>query len=172
MANRVLLGKRGSSDYGLWVSKSGANVLTCDDDDLIFNSDVAEGSNVIKSGTLAITVGSSTNTDYYSSYVYYNLDGANGALNYIPLVMIWNGELNLPRRSGQRTVVLIGGRGGDYHWAHVDCNCLRVQADTYKFRLASRYVGDIGLGNNNASTGTYRYLVLGVGGSSITSVGP
>jgi hypothetical protein len=173
MANRVLLGKRGSSDYGLWVSKSGANVLTCDDDDLIFNSDVAEGSNVIKSGTLAITVGSSTNTDYYSSYVYYNLDGANGALNYIPLVLLWNGHINLPRRSAQRIVVIIGSRGsGTTHYSHVDANCLRVQADTYKFRLASRSVGDISVANGNAASGTYRYLVLGIGGSTITSVGP
>ena len=129
MGTRVLLGKgtaeRGGTDkFGLWVSKSGEPVLTCGDDDLIFNSESAEGSNIIKSGTLAITVGTGTNTDYYSSYVYYNLDGANGALNYIPLVMIWSGELNLPRRSGQRKVALENGRGGTYHWAHVDCNCL------------------------------------------------
>ena len=44
MGNRVLLGKgttaRGSSDYGLWISKSGQDVLTDGDDDLIFNSEL------------------------------------------------------------------------------------------------------------------------------------
>jgi len=43
MANRVLLGKgtsaRGTSDYGLWVSKPGQDVLTCTDDNLIFDMD-------------------------------------------------------------------------------------------------------------------------------------
>ena len=40
MANRILLGNRtqDSSGYGLYVSKPGANVLTCDVDDLIFSS--------------------------------------------------------------------------------------------------------------------------------------
>lgn len=38
MANRVLLGKRGS-DYGLWISKPGKNVLTITEaEDFIFNS--------------------------------------------------------------------------------------------------------------------------------------
>tara|TARA_Y100001951_G_C11228911_1_gene233400 strand:+ start:225 stop:749 length:525 start_codon:yes stop_codon:yes gene_type:complete len=174
MANRVLLGKRGS-DYGLWVSKSGANVLTCGDSDMIFNSEVSEGSSVIKSGTLAITVGTSTNTDYYSSYVYYNLDGSNGALNYIPLVLIWDGHNSLPRRAAQRVIYqepAPGGGRGPYHYQGIDANPLRVQADTYKFRLVSRAVGNNVICNQHSDSGTYRYLVLGVGGSSITSVGP
>ncbi len=37
MANRVLLGERGS-DYGLWISKEGENVLTCDPEDMLFDS--------------------------------------------------------------------------------------------------------------------------------------
>ena len=37
MANRVQLGKRGS-EYGLWISKPGANVLTCDQEDMLFDS--------------------------------------------------------------------------------------------------------------------------------------
>jgi len=44
MANRVLLGqgttqRGGTSKYGLWVSKPGQNVLTCSDDNLIFDMD-------------------------------------------------------------------------------------------------------------------------------------
>ena len=37
MANRVLLGKRGS-EYGLWVSKPGSNVVSCDPEDMLFDS--------------------------------------------------------------------------------------------------------------------------------------
>lgn len=37
MANRVIIGKRGS-DYGVFVSKEGENVLTCADKQLLFDS--------------------------------------------------------------------------------------------------------------------------------------
>ena len=44
MANRILLGqgttaRGGTSKYGLWVSKPTKNVLTCTDDELIFDMD-------------------------------------------------------------------------------------------------------------------------------------
>ena len=35
MSNRVLVGARGSQ-FGLYVSRTGSNVLTCPDDELIF----------------------------------------------------------------------------------------------------------------------------------------
>ena len=38
MANRILLGNRSSGGYGIYVSKSGSDVLTCDVDDLTFSS--------------------------------------------------------------------------------------------------------------------------------------
>ena len=38
MANRILLGNRSTGGYGLYVSKSGANVLTCGVDDLLFST--------------------------------------------------------------------------------------------------------------------------------------
>ena len=38
MANRVLLGNRATGGYGLYVSKTGSNVLTCSDNELIFDS--------------------------------------------------------------------------------------------------------------------------------------
>jgi hypothetical protein len=41
MANRVLLGQRGSQ-YGLYVSRSGSDVLTCPDDELTFSTDSAD----------------------------------------------------------------------------------------------------------------------------------
>ena len=53
MSDRVLIGKgssaRGSSTYGLWVSKSGQSVLTDGDDDLSFNSALADTSTGVTS---------------------------------------------------------------------------------------------------------------------------
>lgn len=49
MANRVLLGKRGS-DYGLFVSKSGSNVVSCDDDDMLFDSRKPRHGQILKAG--------------------------------------------------------------------------------------------------------------------------
>ena len=44
MANRVLIGKGttargGDTKYGMWVSRPGKDVLTCSDDQLIFDTD-------------------------------------------------------------------------------------------------------------------------------------
>ena len=41
MANRVLLGQRGSQ-YGLFVSRSGSDVLTCANDELLFSTNSAD----------------------------------------------------------------------------------------------------------------------------------
>ena len=52
MANRVLLGKgrkSGETEYGLWVSKSGQNVLTCGDDQLLFDSQITDGTSGVTS---------------------------------------------------------------------------------------------------------------------------
>jgi hypothetical protein len=38
MADRILIGNRATGGYGLYVSKPGANVLTCGVDDLIFST--------------------------------------------------------------------------------------------------------------------------------------
>jgi hypothetical protein len=61
MANRVLAGKRGS-DYGLWVSKPGYDVLTANFDQLIFNPYFAAMRAVVR-GTATIP----SNQPYYSS---------------------------------------------------------------------------------------------------------
>ena len=100
---RVLLGKKGS-EYGLWVSKAGDDV-TDPQHPLIFDSSKAESSSIIKSGTLAITVGGTDNTTYYSDYVNYT-DGSD--LNYIPLVMIWDGAYSFPIRTAVRIVLIEG----------------------------------------------------------------
>ena len=79
MSGRVLLGKgttaRGSSNYGLWVSKPGAEVTTCDEQDLLFDSTKPRHGQVLKSGqasavsgtnsTVEVTVPASTNVMVY-----------------------------------------------------------------------------------------------------------
>lgn len=58
MANRLILGKgRGTSgtDYGLWVSKPGKDVLTCDPEDLLFDSNNRKYGEILASGTFTGT---------------------------------------------------------------------------------------------------------------------
>lgn len=65
MANRVLLGQRGS-DYGLWVSKPGQNVLTANADQLLFSPDT-QMLQVIYSDVIR-TSGSGGNATYTRSW--------------------------------------------------------------------------------------------------------
>ena len=80
MSERVLLGKAttergGSSVFGLWVSKPGAEVKTCDEQDLLFDSTKPRHGQVLKSGqasavsgtnsTVQVTVPASTNVMVY-----------------------------------------------------------------------------------------------------------
>ena len=83
MSGRVLLGKAttergGSSVFGLWVSKPNANVETCDEEDLLFDSTKPRHGQILKSGvasatgagggtnsTIQVTVPASTNVMVY-----------------------------------------------------------------------------------------------------------
>ena len=63
MVARICLGRRlGASEYGLYVSRAGADVLTCADEDLTFSSDrptlqiMESGSNTFNSGSDTVTV--------------------------------------------------------------------------------------------------------------------
>jgi hypothetical protein len=82
MANRVLLGQKGS-DYGLWVSKPGKNVLTANDpEDMLFSSTsatnqygevLARGSYTFGSTsgeTTSVTVTMRDNTEPYVIWYY------------------------------------------------------------------------------------------------------
>ena len=51
MANRVLVGNRATGGYGLYVSESAQNVLTCSKDKLLFYTDSGEtGSSFVTKG--------------------------------------------------------------------------------------------------------------------------
>ena len=65
MANRVLFGKRGS-DYGLFVSKPGANVISCNPEDMLFDSRRKEiVSNPLTSGTGTVTFSGTSSASNY-----------------------------------------------------------------------------------------------------------
>ena len=52
MANRVLLGNRATGGYGMYVSESGQDVLTCNKSKLLFYTDSGEtGSSFVTKGT-------------------------------------------------------------------------------------------------------------------------
>ena len=71
MANRVLLGNRGGT-YGLFVSKPGANVLTCDEEDMLLDSRAKETvSNPLESGTSSIAF-SGTQTTVDTGFINYS----------------------------------------------------------------------------------------------------
>lgn len=70
MANRLLLGNRSSGGYGLYISRPGANVLTCDDTDLIFTSETT-GSSVIHAIVPATLADGETNVDVSWSNIGY-----------------------------------------------------------------------------------------------------
>ena len=65
MSDRVLLGKAttergGSSVFGLWVSKPGAEVTTCDEEDLLFDSTKPRHGQVLKSGLASAVSGTNS----------------------------------------------------------------------------------------------------------------
>ena len=61
MANRVQLGKRGS-EYGLWVSKPGSEVTTCDQEDMIFDSTNMDYGQTLARGYIAGDAGATNVT--------------------------------------------------------------------------------------------------------------
>ena len=86
MANRVLIGKKGTSDYGLYVSNPGVNVLTASADNLMFNSDAKESFNVLQTGTVSVAAPGTTQgyVETVSAWVSYTSLG----LTYAPLIEI------------------------------------------------------------------------------------
>lgn len=64
MGNRVLLGNKGS-DYGLWVSKPGGNVLTDGDVDLLLSSESSGGiAQILLFQEIGVSSNSTTTQNY------------------------------------------------------------------------------------------------------------
>jgi len=90
--NRVLLGKRGSSDYGLWVSKPGANVLTCDEEDMLIDANRAEiVSQPLDSGTGTVVFSGTSSAWNYNNTNSGGVSGSftsfNATYDYIPILV-------------------------------------------------------------------------------------
>ena len=78
MANRVLLGNRATGGYGMYVSKAGSNVLTCNRKELLFDSSQKRAGEVYAGGTQS-SIG--------NSGINFLTTGSKSNLGYIPLVI-------------------------------------------------------------------------------------
>lgn len=162
MANRVLLGNDGS-DYVLKVSRDGVNVLTADDEDLIFDSTKPEGSMLLASGSTTIT---------FSTYPY-----TSGWINF-PDTYSFEPVVLLSRDLGSNTVrnmpeTELGNQGSgnakDPAFRFTTNLRVSVETQTSRFRII------IGPTDGNTAgarptlgsgTHTFYYLVLNIGGAT------
>ena len=100
MANRVLLGKRGS-DYGLFISKPGKDVTSVGREDLIFSSEDPHSSAVY--GLLDVTIANgsssgsatfSTNPGYIPQVLWVQVDGNDVlGLRWFLSINLWIGQV-------------------------------------------------------------------------------
>lgn len=78
MGNRVLLGNLGSNTFGLKVSKEGADVTTCAQKDLLFDS-TSVRTGLVYAGAKGLNLGDSADN--------FLTTGSKASLGYIPLVI-------------------------------------------------------------------------------------
>jgi len=115
MANRILLGqgttqRGGTSKYGLWVSKPGQNVLTCSDDNLIFDMDKG-GSADIKgmfqlqtvTGTTTASATTTVSASTTATLSFTNFNWNFGIVPFLGLGVITSGS-NAGQNSGSFTI--------------------------------------------------------------------
>ena len=181
MANRVLLGNRGS-DYGLWVSKAGANVLTCDPEDMLIDASRAEiVSQPLDSGTGTI-VFSGTSSAW--NYVNSNSGGVSGGFtsfnatyDYIPTLVYCFVDSGNNRvypmyyeNSWANTITttpeaepVISSSNGYFHQSYA-----YIYADKYKI-YARRYIRQNGtIDGFTTGTHTFYWAIFPVGEASVS----
>lgn len=95
MGNRVLLGNLGSNTFGLKVSKEGADVTTCAQKDLLFDS-TSVRAGLVYAGAKALTLNDSADN--------FLTTGSKASLGYIPLV------ISVEKNMGER----FEGDGSEY----------------------------------------------------------
>tara|TARA_Y100000004_G_scaffold193875_1_gene257227 strand:- start:1624 stop:2112 length:489 start_codon:yes stop_codon:yes gene_type:complete len=78
MANRVLLGNRSTGGYGMYVSKAGSNVVSCNRKDLLFDSSQQRAGEIYAGGTQSTLSVSGQN---------FLTTNSKSNLGYIPLVI-------------------------------------------------------------------------------------
>lgn len=166
MANRVLL-----TTSGLKVSKAGSNVLTAGPYDLLFDSTRAEAGLQFSAGSATVSVTSSTATaTYYSSWIYFNAN--QSALNYTPVVWANRVTSNVYRTVPEQRVGVDRYTSGSTilstSWNF--SNTYMEFLDNTRFRFAIRnFYNSTGFYGLTAGTYTFKYIVLTVGGSTVTS---
>ena len=78
--NRILIGKRATGGYGLYVSKADSDVLTCDQDELLFDSREYRGTGQVYAGGGPLNITSGSGQNFLTT-------GSKDNLGYIPLVI-------------------------------------------------------------------------------------
>jgi len=186
MGNRVLLGKRGSSDYGLWVSKTGANVLTCGPEDMLIDANRAEiVSQPLDSGTGTVVFGG-TSSDW--NYINSNSGGVSGSFtsfnatyDYVPILVYsfvdsgnnrvypmyyeqsWTNTIQVTVPPGGAGEPVISVSSGYFFQSHGT-----IYADKFKL-FARRYYRQNGtLDGFTTGTHTFYWAIFPVGEASVS----
>jgi len=182
MAKRVIVGRAGDgSEYGLYVSKSGTDVIDGSDDlaapeDLLFDSRRKEtGGNVLASGTVSLAYsGTQLTADSADTYFIGNVS-SHTTFDYVPLML-------LSRVSGNTVYTFNSFHQTSNSQAFIEGNDEYIgsfagwENDIYavinknKFVLKSRrYINDLnqvqGLANG---THTFVWAALAVGEASLS----
>ncbi|MGB1843055.1 MAG: hypothetical protein ACPHIB_02755 [Thalassobaculaceae bacterium] len=173
MAERVLIGKRGTSDYGLYVSQAGINVTTATDAQLMFNSDAVEGFNVLQTGTVSVGArGTSAGiNETLSGWVSYNSLG----LTYAPLITVggrYGGAL-----FGLEADTFTSGEGIEEpirvtffniitRWVENDFTNRRFRIGHRNYVINANFGGDVVGGSASASIPYYIYAIGDVTGNA------
>tara|TARA_Y100000361_G_scaffold148688_1_gene161902 strand:- start:1228 stop:1752 length:525 start_codon:yes stop_codon:yes gene_type:complete len=171
MANRVLLGNRGG-DYGLFVSKPGTNVLTCDEEDMLLDSRRKEiVSNPLQSGSSTITFSGTSSAgnylnsdtgdisfgvtyDYIPTLVYCFVDSGNNKVFPMYYENQWSNTITT-NQAGEPIISTSSGYfGQSTGW---------IWADKIKI-FASRYISQTGtIYGFSTGTHTVHWAVFPVG---------
>lgn len=147
MSDRVLIGNRNGTDYGLYVSKPTYNVQTTGAENLLFNTDSLEGPLCLQTGQVNTAVSNS-------------VSWSAGTLNYVPLVLLWNDSDNQLQPVHKRQSLVTGTRASQFrsHWEYA---LTHVEANTSGFTVV----------DGDAST-VYNYIAYAMGNTVYASVGP
>lgn len=70
MTNRLLIGKRNTDEYGMWVAKPGYNVLTADNTQLLFGTSLA-AIQILAKGTFTMVSGTTQTDVTIADYGFY-----------------------------------------------------------------------------------------------------
>ena len=174
--NRVLLGERGS-DYGLWVSKPGANVLTCDEEDMLIDANRAEiVSQPLDSGTSTVTFSGSSSASNYvntsTSFISYST-----TYDYIPILVYCfvdsgNNRVYPMYYEQSWTNTITWNPAGEPVFSTSSGYFCQSSANIYtdKFKLfASRYIRQNGtIDGFTTGTHTFYWAIFPVGEASVS----